>query len=173
MSKSSLPAALIVDANVLIDYLDSDDSILSLVSKHIAQTYVPRTIFDEVKQFDEEACARLGIFIVEPTTEQLVEAGAGIGSLSFQDRLCLLLAAEGGWTCVTNDKPLRVECEQRNVPVLWGLELMLELIRLQKLNTSEAVMIARSIQQNNFYINDAIVARFEEKALEAEASRRG
>jgi hypothetical protein len=64
-----------------------------------------------VEQLDEAACAELGLVVVDGTLEQLTEAGAGTGRLSFEDRVCLILARDNGWTCVSNDGRLRRECE--------------------------------------------------------------
>lgn len=71
------------------------------------------------------AAAAVGLAIVEPELEDLLGAArTPRGALSLQDRLCLLVAARWGWTCVSNDKPLRVASRARCVPVLWGLELL-------------------------------------------------
>lgn len=98
---------LVVDANVLIDYAEADESVLALVVRHIGPVFVPRDVLDEVDQFDEDTCTRLGLQIAEGSLEQLLEAGAGGGGLSFQDWMCLILARDNGWVCVTNDGRLR------------------------------------------------------------------
>jgi len=60
----------------------------------------------------------LGLHVVELQFPTLTKAAnASVGSpLRFQDWLCLLTAEEQGWTCVTNDKRLRIECESRCLP---------------------------------------------------------
>ena len=51
------------------------------------------------------------------------------GSTSFQDNICLLTAKRHGMTCITNDKSLRKACSENGVPIIWGLEPLLQLVR--------------------------------------------
>jgi hypothetical protein len=116
---------LILDACVLIDLSHIDRDVLAEVCGAVGLVHVAKPVFDEVKQIDEAAAAGVGLAIIEPELEDLLEAArTPRGSLSFQDRLCLLVAARQGWTCVSNDKPLRAACSARSVPVLWGLEML-------------------------------------------------
>jgi len=91
---------LLLDANVLIDYVQSGRSILELTHRHLGPVHVVSVILDEVDSLDAAACKSLGIEIVEPDLAQVVAAGARRGPLSFQDHLCLALAKERGWSCV-------------------------------------------------------------------------
>ena len=80
------------------------------------------------------------------------------GSLSFQDNMCLILAKEHGWTCVTNDKPLRRECELEGIPLIWGIELICILVESGGLPVKHAGDIILEIQKNNpKYITDNVV----------------
>lgn len=65
---------LVVDANVLIDYAKADESVLALVVQRVGPIYIPRDVFEEVEQLDEDACTRLGLVVVDGTLEQLLEA---------------------------------------------------------------------------------------------------
>lgn len=80
--------------------------------------------------------------------------------LSFQDQLCLVLARDGGWTCVSNDKQLRAECGRQQVPVRWGLELLVELVERQVLAPERALELAHRIQRINHFITPRVVADF-------------
>ena len=105
---AALPSGfLILDANVLIDYCATDRSILTLISRHVGQIHVPVELLEEVKALDESECDRLGLHVFEPELEQLAAAGKRRPGLSYYDHLCLLVAKQGGWTCVTNDGKLR------------------------------------------------------------------
>jgi len=116
---------LILDACVLIDLSHIDRDVLAEVCRTVGSVHVAKPVFDEVKQIDEAAAAAVGLAIVEPVLEDLLEAArTPRGSLSFQDRLCILVAARQRWTCVSNDKPLRAACAALSVPVLWGLEML-------------------------------------------------
>ncbi len=58
---------------------------------------MPGTIFGgEVDQLSAAGCEGLGLRIEQPTTEQLLEAAAVGGPLSFQDWLCLIAARDRG-----------------------------------------------------------------------------
>lgn len=155
---------LVVDANVLIDYLSADLSILGLADRYFGKIHVPRAILDEVHQLSEADCDRLGLRLVEASVGQLLEAGRGGGRLSFIDRLCLILARDGGWTCVTNDGALRKACGAASVSVLWGLELMTGLVAQGRLTPEAALKVARAIQvANPRHISGEILERFERK----------
>ena len=104
---------LLVDANVLIDYANTDPTVLSLVARHLGPVHVPRDVLDEVRQLDEEACDRLGLLVVEGTLGQLLEAGAAGGALSFADWMCLILARRRG---DPRDSPVAVEASRRPLP---------------------------------------------------------
>ena len=83
MAKDESHGALILDANVLIDYCDSDVSILGLASEQ-RRMYVAGPVLDEAKELDEDECGRIGLRILQPSTEQLLEAGRGSSALSFR-----------------------------------------------------------------------------------------
>jgi rRNA-processing protein FCF1 len=156
----------VVDANVLIDYAMADTSILSLASRFVGTIHVPRSILEEVDQLDETDCDRLDLRIVDASLDQIQEAVEGSARLSFNDRVCLILARDSGWICVTNDRALRKACDDTAVPVLWGLELMLELIAAGHLTAESALQVARVIQTANpRHITADILDRFERKAL--------
>jgi predicted nucleic acid-binding protein len=167
MSKQLL---LVIDANVLIDYAKTDVSVLELVAKHIAPVMVPRSLLREVDQIDESVCERLGLTLVDGTIDQLLEAGLdrGKGGLSFVDRLCLILARDGKWTCVSNDRPLRKACEREGIPVRWGLSLMIDLVAAGHLPPEDSVEIAEAIHASNpRFITKEIVSEFGKRARSA------
>jgi len=155
---------LVVDASVLIDYAKSDLDVLGMAARHLGKVHVPGIIVDEVAQIDASKCADLGITVVEATDEQIQTAAQRRPGLSFQDNLCLLLARQNGWTCVSNDKRLRQACADDGLDVMWGLQMMVELIERGQLDAAEALRVARVMQQNNPYgITDAVMARFRQR----------
>jgi rRNA-processing protein FCF1 len=156
----------VVDANILIDYAVADTSILNLASRFVGTIHIPRSILEEVSQLGETDCDRLDLRIVDASLDQIQEAVGGSGRLSFNDRVCLILARDSGWTCLTNDRALRKAGDDIAVPVLWGLELMLELIAIGQLTAESALQVARGIQSANpRHITAEILDRFERKAL--------
>lgn len=150
---------LIVDANILIDYFMCDKTIIKLICTYVGQIHLATPVLSEVKEISESDCLELGIILVEPALEQLILATTERrGPLSFHDHLCLILAKDQGWTCVTNDKPLRKECEGEGVPLIWGIELICNLVEAGGLPNAHAKDIILCIHQNNpRYISETIV----------------
>ena len=153
---------MILDANVLIDYL-VDISVIKIACRHLGEIGVPSTILAEVEGLDELDCKRIGLHVIEPELSQLRESINKRGKLSAKDHLCLILCREKEAKCVTNDKPLRKACQQDGIKVLWGLEIMKELVTRRKLAVDEAISIAEKIHKNNpFHIPLNLVRRFEQ-----------
>ena len=160
---------LLLDADVLIDYLKANLSVLALASRHIGKAHVLSTVLQyEVDGLDAEDCEQRGIEVVEPDLEQLSEASLLHGSLSFNDYLCLIIASRRGFVCVTNDKALRKACERDGVSTLWGLEVMLELVRNQAMKVEDAIQIAEMISKNNpYHVPEKLVVQFSQSARSA------
>lgn len=161
----SSPGFLLVDANVLVDYQAADLAILSLVSRHVGTVHIVSTVLAEVDGLDESECERLGFRVVEPTLDQATEAATSASRrLSFQDRTCLIVCRDNGWTCVSNDKALRRSCDAVGVAVRWGLELMLELVQGGHLPADDADEAAERIHRaNSGFLNATILAAFRAK----------
>lgn len=156
----------IVDANVLIDFCTTDASVLTLVTKHVGSVHVAEPVLSEVRQLDREKAEALGLCLVMPEVELLKRAGtASVRSpLRFQDWVCLLLAKERDWTCVTNDKRLRRECDAWQVSSMWGLQLLLRLLDRGIITANEAVDLAEAIHAVNRRISRPVVDAFIAKA---------
>ena len=152
---------LLTDADVLIDYRESEIKILELVVQHMGRVVVLAPVLDEVQGVTPAQCAQLGIEVVEVETEQLVRASEVESRLSFNDRLCLVACREEGWTCVTNDGALRRLCERHGVATRFGLGLMVDLVAVGALTRRRAMAVARQIQASNpLHINERVLARF-------------
>ena len=152
---------LLADADVLIDYRESDLAILSLVAQHVGRVAVVPFVLEEVRGLTTAQCARLGIEVIEVSTALMLQAAQVKSSVSFNDRLCLVVCREEGWTCVTNDGALRRLCERHGVETRFGLGLMVDLVAAGVLTRRRAVSIARRIQVSNpLHINDRVLARF-------------
>jgi hypothetical protein len=68
------PAALVGDADVLIDIADANEAVLALIEQHVAHVIIPTPVLAEVDTLDELKCAALGLQVVEPTLDQMREA---------------------------------------------------------------------------------------------------
>ena len=152
---------LLADADVLIDYRESEIKILELVVQHIGRVVLLAPVLDEVQGVTPAQCTQLGIEVVEVETEQLVRASEVESRVSFNDRLCLVACREEGWTCVTNDGALQRLCERHGVATRFGLGLMVDLVAVGALTRRCAMAVARQIQASNpLHINERVIQRF-------------
>jgi predicted nucleic acid-binding protein len=152
---------LIMDASVLIDLCAADRTLIALISERIGQIHVPLPLLrDEVPDISEGDCAELGIVAIEPSLEIVTDAVTRRGGLSFHDRVCLLMAQEQGWTCVTNDAALRRACGEAEVAVRWGLEMIALLVENGALAADDAAVIGRAIRAANPYITERVLEAF-------------
>jgi rRNA-processing protein FCF1 len=158
MTKSDEVKFLIVDANIVIDYLDCDETLFILIKKHIGQVNLASPLLEEVKTLDLTSCHRLGIKIVDPTIEQLSWAADQEFSISFQDKICLILARDNNWALVTDDKALRKRCESEKITLIWGVELICLLCEAGGLHRDNARDIILVLHENNpLFIKKEIV----------------
>ena len=155
------PDSLISDANVLIDFAAADLEVLGTLARSLGRIHVARDVLREVKALTESEATQLGLFICEPSLEEIREAAVRGGALSSRDKLCLAMARNRGWACLTNDHSLRKKCTEAGVRPLWGLEALLLLVRKGHLSKPCATKTAHLIRRNNpHHITAEIVARF-------------
>ena len=154
---------LLADADVLIDYRDSELAVLGLVGRHVGRVAVLSSVLEEVRDLTAAECKRLGIGIIEVETDRLLAATEIESRVSFNDRLCLVVCREEDWTCVTNDAALRRLCERHGVKTRRGLGLMVDLVGAGALTRRRTLAIARKMQASNpLHINDQVIARFQD-----------
>ncbi len=162
--KQSAQTVLLVDANVLIDYRNSEIEILKLVGQHVGRVVVPVRVLEEVRGLSPADCERLSMVVVETDTGRLLRAGVVDSSVSFNDSLCFLTCREEGWTCVTNDKALQRLCQSHAVNTRFGLGLLLDLVAVGAITRQRAMTTARKIHASNpLHINERVIARFMDK----------
>ena len=153
---------LIIDASALIDYCESDLSILSLFSRTVQPVYVGKAALDKVEQLSESKARRNRIQVIMPDIDLALEAAKERGPLAYDDRETLLLARTHGWCCLTNDKALRRECQKERVQVQWGLEPMKILVSRSVITVTRALSVARKISLSNpAFVTATIVDQFE------------
>lgn len=153
---------LLADADVLIDYMASDPSVLGLVSEHIGELFVLTQILGTVRHLSARECKQHRIQLVEADTNTLIEAGSRSGgALSFEDWLCFIICRDRSWTCVSNDRALLRECRKSQIRVRRGLGLMVELVRTGNLPEARAQQVALAIHsQNPHHINEHVIEAF-------------
>ncbi len=158
--------AVISDANIIIDYLSSNKHILSIATEKLCDIYIPTPIFNEISQIDENIAAELGLKIIEPDFKQLTESMERGGALSYQDRICFILARDKEYSCATNDKTLKRHCENNNIKTIWGLEIMILLVEKGHLTKKIAITTAKDINKRNRLITAEVLNSFIEKINE-------
>ena len=155
------PTVLLADADVFIDYRESELAVLTLVTRHVGRLAIIPSVLEEVKGVTATECAQLGVEVVEVETGQMLRAMKVKSGVSFNDRLCLVVCQETGWTCVTNDGALRRLCRRHGVEICYGLSLMVELVATGVLTRRRAISVAHRMQVSNpFHINDRVLIRF-------------
>jgi hypothetical protein len=117
-------------------------------------------VFREVTQVQRADAPKLGLTVIEPTLDMLAQAAATKGRLSFEDRIAVVMSKKLGFTCVSNDTQLRLECNRQGVPVLWGLELLLQLADAGAISATKATAIGTAICSANKWIGPDVLTRF-------------
>lgn len=141
------PTMLVADADAL-DYRESDLDVLTEAGRRIAQLAVLPDVLEEVRNLTPKKCESLGIKVIDVEMRTLEAAAAVEASVSFKERLCLVVCQEQGWTCVTNDVVLRRLCRRHDVKVRHGLGLLVDLVGQGVINRARANVIARRMHVN-------------------------
>lgn len=158
---------LLIDANVIIDYQNTDMTPLILLNRYLGKVHVLPETIQEVKGLTIADCERYNFGIIEATPEQKVIAEVKkIARLSFQDHLCCLVAASSNSVCVTNDKELLKKCEKDGVHTLRGLKIMEAIVNKGGISEHEAITIAEQIQRINPHITQKIINTFKNNIRE-------
>ena len=146
---------LLCDACVMLDYLEFAPSILFLTVKHFSQIYIPDVVLLELTKYSQSEVEALGIRIQEtPLSYYLVPL---LGPLSFQDRACLWLSQEMGWTCVTNDQKLKKACDNEQVATIGGFGLLILLAQKKIISIEKGVKAIKAIGKGNSWISPSLI----------------
>ena len=151
---------LIFDASALIDIVDAQPALLTLIAQAIAPVIIPTPVLGEVSTLSEDDCVALGLTVLEPSLGQLADAATARGRLSEEDHLCLIVARDLGATCVTSDGALYNECIAAGVAVWRGLRPLMTLVELGRLDARAAIVTVRTIRATNAYITASVVRAF-------------
>ena len=161
-SMDLMPKFMILDACVLIDFVNADKFVLASITKNVGSIYVVSPVVSEVKDLEnEDELTDLGVIVIEPEMEDAYIAAAEGGATSFEDKLSMLTAKRNGYVCVSNDTSLRKLCESEQVPIMWGLQLLLALHKANGIQADDAIRIANKIHETNpRHITQKIITRF-------------
>lgn len=151
---------LITDSCVLIDYANFGRDALKLLA-HSVRVVVPRILLiEEVRGLGLGDAASLGLDVYDPPIESLAEAARMPRPLSEYDWLCLIVARDNRWTCVSNDKKLRSQCAATGVKTKWSLEPLLMLVEQRQLTRARAEKIAKAMAEQNKFLGSQVLERF-------------
>jgi len=155
---------LLLDANVLIDYAQNGRSVLRLMAAHFAAVRVPSPVAKEVRgDISAAQVTRLGLALVDPEWDEVMDASVRGGPLSFQDKICLEMARRRAWVLVTNDRTLRKRCIAEGAAIEWGLNPMLHLVQAGHMAREDALAVAEAIVRRNARMTDAVLTAFRQK----------
>lgn len=164
---------LLVHADVLIGYLQSDLATLGLVAQHVGPVVVLKSVVDDVRGLTGIQCGCVGITMATAETVRMFQAGAIESNVSFNDRLCLVMCREERWTCVTDDRVLCRLCQRHGVATRCGLGLMVDLVAAGVLTNQRAAAIAHKVQASNpYHINERALDCFVTRCRKACRRRR-
>lgn len=146
----------ICDANVLIDYVDTDEDIIREVVVYWKEVIVPDRILNEITDLSLKRAKELGLSIVETPLSKISK----FPGLSFQDSICLYHVGFNNAVCLSNDVSLRGECEKQNFKTVWGLEMLLYLAENKQITKKRGKDIAFKIAEINPEITPGILNNF-------------
>jgi hypothetical protein len=128
----------LLDANVLIDFQHADLGVLELFARRVAPLRVLQPTVDEVEGVSARTLKRMGLAVADRRQK-----------LSLQDALCVRACETGGCSCISNDKVVRSECSSRGVECIWGLHVLLYVIRAGGMRRTRAYRIAQAMSRAN------------------------
>lgn len=154
--------ALICDANVLIDFLNTEEELFISINK-LYQLYIPDILLKEVDGLDEAKAEVLLITIVETSFDIISESMNTLPGCSFEDTIFFNMAKKNKWILACNDRKLRRECINGGVDILWGLQVLIKLVENEIISTKEASKYALIISESNREITTTILEEFNNK----------
>ncbi|MBN1523866.1 MAG: hypothetical protein JW904_05245 [Spirochaetales bacterium] len=149
----------VCDANILIDYVTADEAIIKELCTYWKKVLVPDFVLHEVKLISADKAEQLGLTIIETPLLDLQR----LPGLSLQDSACLYFVRENHAVCLSNDVKLRAMCIKENVETVWGLEMLLFLVKEKQITKTRAKNIARGIHKINALIIIDVLSDFMEK----------
>ncbi|MBR0226155.1 MAG: hypothetical protein IJL92_08880 [Thermoguttaceae bacterium] len=152
---------LVLDSNIVIDYINADETLFSLVSQYVGEVCFVDKMLEEVAELRARSnITELGINLIQAETSEIVEARnlGRKGRLSTYDWLCLIVTRRLKYCCVTNDKGLINQCQAEGIETIRGGRLIVELCRQGGVTKTRAVEIVNEIATLNPHGSNAWLA---------------
>lgn len=158
----------VIDANVLIDFLLVDKTMLQLMATQLGPIHVPRRVLEEITEpaLDVTEYENIGLRIVIEDMEELESAiSLEKKGLSVPDKVVLIMAQRRSWTPITNDNRLRAAMLELGITPKWGLEMLLQLVHEGHVSSEDAIKTAQAIIDCNPRMRSGgLLSDFEQKA---------
>jgi len=153
-------AELLLDANVMIDFRNSDNlRVAELISKEISCSIVEQTRH-KVTGLTKELCQQIGIEVIEPEYADLVTAEkirGNIKQLAEDDALTLAVALRKGHTVVSNDKRVVETGRANGIDVQREFFILVFLVRKGVLSSEDCIKIATEIVNSNPWMSNRVL----------------
>lgn len=149
----------LLDCCALIDFDQCADDLLRVLAATLPVA-TTRLVAGEWPAIDEPRCAALGLSIVDESEAQLVEIAIAHAGLSVADRSAMILARDGPYILVTNDKALHRIGGSSGVTRAWGPDLLPLLVASGVVDRRIAVAHVRTMQARKAGSTQAMTAVF-------------
>jgi len=149
---------VICDANVIIDFLECDISLLADLNALFDEVCIPYMVMIEITKISEQELIDMGMYLIETPVQ-----GSPVSGLSPQDWSCVLAVQSTSELCITNDRKLRSVLRDMDFDILWGLETLLMLKKEHIITKSKAEKCGTKICKRNKYISEAVKDEFLKK----------
>lgn len=139
--------AFIVDAGALLDFCRVDRALLTLIAEHVGAVNIAEAGLLHVSMLDRAEALTIGIEVVCPelSASQRAARLACKSPLRFDDWLCVVLAEERGWGCISHEPRMHAQCAARNTRARWGFHLLGLLVEHRVLSLAEASSAIRAL----------------------------
>lgn len=139
----------VVDASVLIDYLETDPEILELANARFG-LLITGPVFDEVDQLCDPHALGMELVVLEhDQATACLEIQRSRPALSFADASCIILARSRSLEVLTSDRALRNSCEALGVPTRRSLALLQLLVESRDIDDLRALESAKRVIESN------------------------
>ena len=135
---STMTKSLVIDSCIIIAFIHPDIKLLDFVTQNIGDIYINSITLKEELEDHKDMLRHMSYTLIEDNIEDMCLARQMNGPTSFHDNLQMLSCLKYGYTCVTNDRDLINLCKKNSVNVMWGLELIIELVKTKIITKDRA-----------------------------------
>lgn len=149
----------ILDANVIIDLRNSDHLDLTESLAQTVGVFVVEETREKVNGLSKTLCKSLGLSILEPTLEEILDAASfqdEVPQLAEDDALTLAVGFKRNLNIVSNDTRVRKFSDAKNHSSHGGFFLLLFLFDKNILTKNECLEVANDISKTNKWMSKKV-----------------